>query len=384
MHCLRQRTLRQQALLSTFTVCPFEVLVRRNLSYALAGLCLLTSSILVGPFAHAQAALTRNELLARMDTDMRDVILLYDAIKGTHLEQLTPQDARQQFSAQDAAKIIARGAAGDASATPVGKVIDGLAVPGQGTTQIPIRIYEPAGAGPFPVIVYYHGGGFVVATIDTYDESARALCNGVNAIVVSVEYRKAPEAPFPAARVDAIDAYRWVTNNIATYNGLPRQVAVAGESAGGNLATEVAIAARNSGFQLPVHQLLIYPETTSDLSQTSDKLFTNSTLPLYTAELPYFDGQYVQNPSDKNSPQVAPINANLKGLPPTTIIAAELDPLVSDGQDYFLALKAAGNKVNYRLFSGTTHEFFGMGAVVAKAKVAEDFGAKQISTSFGN
>ena len=328
------------------------------------------------------APLTREQLLADLDPDMRNVILLYDAIKGTHLEHLTPQDARQQFAAQDAAKIIARGVGLAEAPTPVGRVVDGMTIPGQGGTEIPIRIYYPKATGIFPVIVYYHGGGFVVATIDTYDESARSLCVDANAIVVSVEYRKAPEAPFPAARQDAIDAYRWVTNNIAAYDGLSNEVAVAGESAGGNLATEVSIAARNQELQMPTHELLIYPETTSNLNQRSDLLYINSTLPLYTAELPYFDKQYVQNPSEANDPHVAPINANLKKLPPTTIIAAEEDPLRSDGEDYAAALHAAGDVVTYKLYTGTTHEFFGMGAVVAKAKAAEMFGAAQIAASF--
>ena len=130
------------------------------------------------------------------------------------------------------------------------------------------------------MIVYYHGGGFVVATIDTYDESARHLCVDTHAIVVSVEYRKAPEAPFPAAYNDAIDAYRWVTNNIASYGGSANKVAVAGESAGGNLAAEVAIAGRNGVVQMPTHQLLVYPETTSNLKQESETLYTSSALPL--------------------------------------------------------------------------------------------------------
>ena len=157
---------------------------------------------------------------------------------------------------------------------------------------------------------------------------------------------------------------------------------MAGESAGGNLATEVAIAARNRDLQMPKHELLIYPITTSNTSQTSDLLYTNSTLPLYTALLPYFSSQYVQDPSQANDPHVSPIDANLRGLPPTTIIAAEEDPLQSDGQAYAAALKTAGVAVTYQLYTGTTHEFFGMGAVVAKAKAAEQFGAARIAQSF--
>ncbi len=365
------------------------------LSASLLSVSLLSGSLLVLPSALAQsttassgaqttttaAPLTRAQLLAALDPDMRNIILIYDAVKGTRLEQLTPQDDRQQIAPQDVAKFVARASGTDAP-TPVGKVVDGMTIPGGGGTLIPIRIYYPAGAGPFPVVVYYHGGGFVVATIDTYDESARNLCVDANAIVVSVEYRKSPEAPFPAAREDAVTAYKWVTNNIAAYNGNAAKVAVAGESAGGNLAAEVSIAARNGGLQMPTHELLIYPETTGNLNQTSDQLFTNSTLPLYTALLQFFDTQHLTNPAEANDPQVSPINANLKKLPPTTIIAAEEDPLLSDGQDYATALREAGDTVTYKLYTGTTHEFFGMGAVVAKARQAEKFGAAQLAASF--
>lgn len=341
---------------------------------------------LAAPFAAAQTTapaspLTRAQVLAKLDPDMRNVLLLFDAIKGKRLEKLSPQDARQQFSIQDAAKGLARGLGQAEAPTPVGKVLDGMTIPGHDGTQIPIRIYYPEGSGPFPVIVYYHGGGFVIATINTYDESARSLCSNAKAIVVSVEYRKAPEAPFPAARQDAIDAYRWVTKNISAYDGIAGKVAVAGESAGGNLATEVALAARNQELQMPTHQLLIYPITTSNLQQASDLLYTNATLPLYTALLPYFSEQYVPAGEAEN-PHVEPANANLKSLPPTTIIAAELDPLRSDGEVYRDSLKAAQDQVTYQLYTGVTHEFFGLGAVVAKAKAAELFGAAQIAASF--
>ena len=340
---------------------------------------------LVPSFVSAQsttAALTKDQLLSRLDKDMAEVVLLYDVIKGTPAINLTPQDARQQLSPEDAAKILARATGKGEAPTPIGKVIDGMTIPSRTGAEIPIRVYVPAGNGPFPVIVYFHGGGFVIATIDTYDESGRRLAKYANAIVVSVEYRKAPEAPFPAARQDAVDAYKWVINTMPSSFPVTGKVAVAGESAGGNLATEVAIAARNQRLQMPTHQLLIYPVTSSDTKQTSDLLYTSSFLPLNTALLEYFLKLYVPDASEANDPHVAPVNADLKGLPPATIIAAEEDPLVSDGQLYAKKLSDAGVKVTYKLFTGTTHEFFGMGAVVAQAMNAEVFGAKQISDSF--
>ncbi len=354
-----------------------------RLSYAaLPAAALLLTAAAAQAQTTSVIPLTPAQIYGKLDPQMAEVVLLYDAIKGTPIVNLTPQDARQQFSTEDAAKIIARGVGEAEAPMPVGKVQDGLVVDGSDGNQIPIRIYTPTGTGPFPVILYFHGGGFVIATIDTYDASARALCDYANAIVVSVEYRKAPEAPFPAARRDAIASYLWVLSNISNFNGISTKVAVAGESAGGNLATEVAIAARNQGLQMPTHQLLIYPVASSNVNQTSDLLYTSSALPLNTAGLNYFFQYYVTNPADANSPEVAPINANLKKLPPATIIAAELDPLESDGQVYAAKLSAAKVSVTYRLYTGVTHEFFGLGAVVNKAKAAEQFGAAQIAASF--
>ncbi len=342
------------------------------------------------PFATAQTpapapipttTLTPAQLEAALDPQMKKVIDLFKTIAGTPIIDLTPQDARQQFSAEDAAKLLARTSGAQEAPMPVGKVTDGIQIPGYEGNQIPIRIYTPTGAGPFPVVLYFHGGGFVIATIDTYDASARALSDYANAIVVSIEYRKAPEAPFPAALRDAEASYDWVTHNIGHYNGIDTKIALAGESAGGNLATELAMYIRDNNLRRPTHELLIYPITTGNVSQASDIAYENA-IPLNTPMLTYFSSKYLPSPSFANDPQVAPINGNLKGLPPTTIIAAEIDPLRSDGVDYYTKLQTAGNQVVYELYTGTTHEFFGMGAVVDKAKAAEQFGAARLAASF--
>ncbi len=324
---------------------------------------------------------TPAQIESMLDPQMKQVIDLYKTIMGTPITALTPPDARQQFSAEDAAKILARTTGAAEAPMPVGKVTDGLQIPGFESNQIPIRIYTPAGAGPFPVVLYFHGGGFVIATIDTYDASARPLCNFTNAIVVSVEYRKAPEAPFPAALRDAEAAFDWVTHTIAHYNGIDTKIALAGESAGGNLSTELAMYIRDNDLRRPTHELLVYPVTSTDVTQTSDILYANA-IPLNTLGLEYFYKNYLPSPSLANDPEVAPINGNLRGLPPTTIIAAEIDPLQSDGIAYYTKLLAAGNSVVYQRYAGTTHEFFGMGAVVDKAKAAEQFGAARLAASF--
>ena len=331
----------------------------------------------------AQAPLTQAQLLALMTPEMAQVVQVYDQIKGTPIIYLAAPDARQQFSIQDATKILVRSRNIQAQPTILAGVRDGLTIPGTDGNQIPIRIYTPAGTGPFPVVLYFHGGGFVIATIDTYDESARILAAKTPAIVVSVEYRKAPEAPFPAAYNDAIASYKWVINNIGSYHGIATKVAVAGESAGGNLATEVALAARDQGLQAPTAQVLIYPVASSNTNQPSDLLYMDSSLPLYTAALPYFLQDYLYNdgvgPFD---PRVAPIDANLQNLPPATIIAAQIDPLASDGMAYYNALLAAKNRATYQMYNGVTHEFFGLGAFVGVAQQAEQFAASQLAASF--
>ena len=146
-----------------------------------------------------------------------------------------------------------------AKPAPVGNVAE-RNVPGP-AGDVKVRVYTPEGAGPFPVLVYAHGGGWVIATLDTYDSSCRALCNAVPCVVVSVDYRQAPEHPFPAPVDDVYAAYRWTLTNAAEINGDPLNIAIAGESAGGNMATVVAMLARDNGDQLPAHQLLVYPVT---------------------------------------------------------------------------------------------------------------------------
>ncbi len=354
-------------------------------AYAVAA-CLTVA--LEGAQAHAQRTtppvpLTPAQLIAQMTPQMAQVVTLFNMIKGTPIFQLAAPDARQQFSLEDAGKILERESGAAEQPQPLGSVRDGLTIPGSDGNQIPIRIYTPAGTGPFPVAVYYHGGGFVIATIDTYDASARALAAATPAIIVSVEYRKAPEAPFPAAYDDAISSYQWVVNNIARYNGIATKVAVVGESAGGNLATEVAIAAHAQGFQAPTAQVLVYPITSSNLTQASDLLFSDPSLPLNTPQLPYFSSNYLSNSGvSPNDPRIAPINANLQGLAPATIISAQLDPLESDGANYYGALLAAKNPATYHLYNGVTHEFFGLGAYIPTALAAEQFAAAQLAASF--
>lgn len=310
---------------------------------------------------------------SELHPEMKMVIDELTSLNGKPIESLSAEEARQQPTPADAVMSIMK-KKGRVGPEPVGDVAD-QTIPGV-AGQIPVRIYTPKGTGPFPVLVYYHGGGWVIATIDTYDSSARALCNAANVVVVSVEYRKAPENKFPAAVDDAFAAYQWTVQNAASINGKASAMNVAGESAGGNLATEVCIKARDMKIQMPNNQILVYP-VAQLASETPSYQKYAAAKPLNKPMMFWFKKQYLANPtSDAENPMASPLKANLIGLPSTTIIGAQIDPLLSDGKMYADALRAAGVNVRYKVYEGVTHEFFGMGAVVPEAKEAMEFAAQ--------
>lgn len=314
------------------------------------------------------------------NAQMQAVLDQLARLAPTPLETLTPQEARQQATVADAVRAVLQAQGRSTAPEPVANVQD-TTIPGPAGA-IPVRVYTPAGTGPFPVVVYYHGGGFVIANVNVYDSSARALTNAAGAIVVSVEYRQAPENPFPAAVEDAYASYIWATQNAASINGDPKRVAVAGESAGGNLATVVARKARDAGAQLPVHQLLVYPIANYGFDTPSYQQFANAK-PLSKGLMQWFFSYYLRSEADGASPDVSPLRADVSKLPPATIIAAEIDPLTSEGQQYAERLRAAGVSVTYQLFNGVTHEFFGTGAVVDEGKQAVALAGNQLRAAFG-
>ncbi|MFD2937350.1 alpha/beta hydrolase [Spirosoma flavum] len=240
------------------------------------------------------------------------------------------------------------------------------------------RIYTPKiGQAPFPVIVYYHGGGWVIADIDTYNASAQALAEQVGAVVVSVGYRLAPEHKFPTQQNDAFAAYQWVLNNAQTIKGDPKRVAVAGESAGGNLAANVSIMARDKKIALPRHQLLVYPIADNDVNSASYTRYA-SAKPLDKPMMEYFFKQTLSTDAQRSDPRIALVKANLQSLPGTTLIAAELDPLQTEGKLLADKLQAAGVTVTYKRYDGVTHEFFGMSTVPSEAKQAQTLAADEL------
>jgi acetyl esterase len=245
-----------------------------------------------------------------------------------------------------------------------------------------VRTYTPlSGSGPFPVIVYYHGGGWVIADLETYEPSAKALAEKTGAIVVSVAYRQAPEHTFPAAHEDSFAAYKWVVENAAELGGDPERIATAGESAGGNLAVAVALMAKEQGVALPDHILSVYPIADGDVESPTYEEYANAA-PLNKPLMDWFFSYYTPNGEGKDSPWISLVDADLSGLPATTIINAEIDPLRAEGEELAQKMEAAGVDVVREVYPGVTHEFFGMAAILEQAEEAQKLAADRLKQAF--
>lgn len=267
---------------------------------------------------------------------------------------------------------------------PVGKVENILIDGAEG--KINARVYTPdeeAPADGFPVLLYFHGGGWVLGTLDTYDASCRALCDGAGCVVVAVQYRLAPEHPWPAAPKDAFAAYQWLRLHARDYRANPDLIAVAGESAGGNLATVTCMQARDEGVPLPLHQLLVYPVTdvAQGMRSPSAMEFANEK-PLNTPMLGWFYAHYTKNVGDHTNPYLSPLHGDVTGLPDATIILAEIDPLFSEGEAYAEKLAHAGVSVGLASYEGVCHEFFGLAGLVSDATEAMNYACTQLREAF--
>jgi acetyl esterase len=255
-----------------------------------------------------------------------------------------------------------------AAGPEVAKVEDRL-IPGP-RVELPVRIYTPAGAGPFPILVWYHGGGWVVGDLDTADPTARYLATGANCVVVSVDYRLAPETKFPGPADDCFAATVWAAQNAARLQGDPQRIAVGGDSAGGNLAAAVALMARDRGGLSLIFQLLVYPVTAFDFETASYRQNAEGYSLTLDGMRWYWD-QYLQGPEAASDPYAVPMAAkDLKGLPPALVITAEYDPLRDEGEAYAGRLRAAGIPTASTRYDGMIHGFFGMPAVLDQGKRA--------------
>ncbi len=314
-----------------------------------------------------------------MGDEMAVVIEKLQSYGAPPLESLSAQEARKQPTPAMAVMDVMN--ENNIAMPPSGVDTIGREIPVNGGT-IHAKIYTPKGAGAAsPLIVYYHGGGWVIADIDVYNASAQGLAEQTGAVVVSVHYRQGPEHKFPTAHNDAFAAYQWVLKNAATLKGDTAHIAVVGESAGGNLACAVSIMARDKGIKIPDYQVLVYPVAGADMNNESYTKYA-AAKPLSKPSMEWFAKNYLGDMSKANDPRIALVKANLKGLPPTTIIGAEIDPLQTEGRLLADKLKEAGVPVEYKLFNGVTHEFFGMAAVVPEAKEAQALAAANLKAAF--
>ncbi|NRQ49269.1 alpha/beta hydrolase [Aeromicrobium stalagmiti] len=266
----------------------------------------------------------------------------------------TPESARKGFRALTADVVTPE------TRVPVGSVED-LTVAGR-----PARLYRPAGDGPFPTLVFFHGGGFVIGDLDTHDQTCRRLCSGADTVVLAVDYRLAPEAPYPAAADDALAATQWAADHLDELGGND-VLAVGGDSAGGNLSAVVAQTLRDR----VTGQVLIYPATHmagdyASRTENGEGYF------LDTATMTWFVGHYLDSGVDLDDVGHSPLLGDLVGLPPAVVVTAEFDPLRDEGEAYADALEAAGVRVDRTRYDGLVHGFIDMGFMSAAAAAAVD------------
>jgi acetyl esterase len=292
----------------------------------------------------------------------------------------TAQDARAEY--EKSASVL------EIPAAPMHAVED-LRVPMRDGTTIRARLYvpvEPHWAQPLPVLVYYHGGGFTIGSVNTHDALCRMFARDARCAVLSVDYRLAPEHRFPIAVNDAFDAYAWLHAHAGEYALDASRFAVGGDSAGGTLATVCAVLARDAGIA-PVLQMLIYPSVSAHQQTDSHRRLAEGHL-LTASTVQWFFNHYVRDDSDRDDWRFAPLDGtrdapDFRGVAPAWIAVAEFDPLLDEGEAYARKLHEAGNEVTLVRYAGVIHEFIKMGAFVDEARLAQQQAAQALRAALG-
>lgn len=310
---------------------------------------------------------------ARLDPQMKTMLDAFNAAGPMFLRAETPEQARAKMQALLEANPI-----------PPEEIyrVEDRHIPGP-ARDIAVRIYTSQGRPPMGVLVYFHGGGWVLGDLDSHDRVCRAMANGAGCVAVSVDYRLAPEHVFPAAPEDCYAATKWVAENAASIGGDPSRIAVGGDSAGGNLATAVAMMARDRGGPALCYQLLLYPVTDSALDTPSHKEFAADGYVLSRADMEWFWKNYLDSSADKNNPYACPMRAkNLSGLPPAMILTASHDPLRDEGERYAERLITAGVKVTCTRYEGVTHGFISFADGLDQGKAGQRQAADALKAAF--
>ena len=307
-----------------------------------------------------------------LDPQAKRIIDATIALNLPPTEQMTPAQARESMLARTA---------GLGPVEDVARVADHR-VPVDGG-EITVRAYTPVGAGPFPALVFFHGGGWVIGDLETHDGICRSLANAAGAVVASVDYRLAPEHKYPAAAEDSYAATRWVAAEARRLNVDPRRIAVGGDSAGGNLAAVVSLMARDRGGPALAFQLLVYPVTEHAFATASYKENAEGYL-LTRASMEWFWNHYLRSAADGRQPYASPLlAASLERLPPALVMTAEFDPLRDEGEAYADRLRQAGVPVTVTRYKGLVHGFFRWINLVDQARASRDEAASALRKAFG-
>jgi acetyl esterase len=294
-----------------------------------------------------------------VDPQLRPI--LEEMLKLPRFETLSVEQAR--------ALATQYNAAGKLAPVPVASVVNRV-IPGPGG-DLPIRIYTPEGSGPFPLMMYFHGSGFVMCTLDTHDRGCRNYCNAVRCVVVSVDYRLAPEHKFPAGPEDCYAATKWAAAHADELDADAAHIVLAGDSAGGNMVAVTALMARDRGGPPLCGQLMIVPVTDYPKPGYPSYVENGQGYGLTAAGMRWYWGHYLNDEAEADNPYASPVRArDLRGLPPALIITAELDVLRDEGEYYGKLLAQAGVPVQVTRYAGVHHGFFGMQAVLDKSKQA--------------
>lgn len=281
------------------------------------------------------------------------------------IDQATPDEARTNF--RSGSRLV------DVCGPPMHRVQELATAPERGAPPIPMRLYAPsASQQPQATVVYIHGGGFALGDLDSHDGLCRLIAERANAILIALDYRRSPEHPFPCAVDDVRAAYDWIVTNAERLGIDPARIAVAGDSAGGNLAAVLCLTRRDAGLSLPIFQLLIYPATDMTRSFESHRLFPEGFM-LTKRALDTYLAYYLQTEAQQTDPLASPLFAeDLRGLPPAHIVTAGFDPLRDEGIRYAERLRESSVAASDRCYDSLIHGFAQMGGVVDAARFALD------------